>query len=309
MREHVAGGHVEEFIPETRQSTLRRAGLTLLFLLSVSAHAEGESGVRAYLLSVNRLYQDLEYERAMAQIARARSLGPTVAEDVTLSLYEGIILADMNRWEESAGAFKEALFIQPEAKLPVKVSPKVEQSFEKVRQAVKQELAVHKQAPAPPPSPPSSPRLEPPAQAAASPQRAAPPGSAQAPTGEQISPTPDVSSVQAQRAPSGRLQPKVLAPAIGGGVLMVLGGTSWAFSRRELARLKGNDSSLDTREEVRSSASRGRTYQAAGLGMLGAGLAGLGIAAGLHFLGSPSKEMALGVSTNGTSAFVHGRWP
>jgi hypothetical protein len=280
------------------------------------AQAEVESGVRAYLLSVNRLYQDLEYERALAQITRARSLTPTVVEDVALSLYEGIILADMNRWEESAGAFKEALFIQPAAKLPVKVSPKVERHFEKVRQAVKQELTAHTPpAASSPPKQPSPQSESKPDPTVAAPTRLIPdaPSSKQPLKNEDLSPTPptisELPSEQVQVARRGLLNPQVLAPAIGGGVLMAVGGTSWALSRRELSRLRTNDPDLRTREEVRSSASRGRTYQSVGVGMLGAGLVGLGVAAGLHFFGTPSTEAALGVSTNGTSAFVHGRWP
>jgi len=284
-------------------------GLVLLGLLLLwpgGAGAEGESDVGAYLLSVNRLYEDLEYERALAQLQRARSLARTVEEHVTLSLYEGIILADMNRWEESAAAFKEALFPQPEARLPVKVSPKVVQHFEAVRQKVRQELAAHAaKAPKQEPRPVAPPTVEPRPPAAA--QR---PGTALQPQPSAM-PAPAVSeaapTVTAPAPSRGLLRPQVLIPAVSGGVLLIAGGTSYALSRRELSRLRGNDASLATQQDARRSASRGRTYQTLGVGLLGAGAVGLGLSTVLHLTGG-SSEVALSMSTDGTSAFVQGRW-
>lgn len=261
-------------------------GVGLLLLWPGVAGAEGSSDVSGYLLSVNRLYEDLEYERALAQLERARSLSRTVEENVTLSLYEGVILADMSRWEESAAAFKEALFLRPEAKLPLKVSPKVAQHFEAVREKVRRELAAHA-AKAPKPEPESA--------------VAKAPGPAPAvPLAEP--------AVGAEASSRGRPRPQVLIPGIASGVLLIAGGTSYALSRRELSSLRRNDESLATREDAHRSASRGRTYQTLGVGLLGAGVVGLGITTALHFTGSQG-EVKLAVSTDGTSAFVQGRWP
>lgn len=256
--------------------------LILALLLPGPVLAQGGSSMQKALRTVNRLYEELEYERALAQIASARTLATTTDEDVTLSLYQGVILGDMSRWEESAAAFKTALFLRPEAKLPVKVSPKVEQHFEKVRQQVQQELAANAKPPV----------------ATVEPKPAAPPLAPSAPP----EPSPEVSGRSFTR-------PQVLIPAIGGAVLLVAGGTSYALSRGELSRLNGDDPKLTTREEVRSAASKGRTLQAVGVGLLGAGVVGLGFAAGWHVFGPPSNEMALRVGTDGTSAFVQGRWP
>jgi tetratricopeptide (TPR) repeat protein len=106
--------------------------------------------MQAFLLSIKRLYEDLEYEQALEQISRARSFVKVVEEDVTLSLYQAIILADMNRWEESTAVFKRALFLRPESTLPVKVSPKVAQHFATVSKQVRAELAAR--PPGPPPT-------------------------------------------------------------------------------------------------------------------------------------------------------------
>jgi hypothetical protein len=104
-------------------------------------------------------------------------------------------------------------------------------------------------------------------------------------------------------------RPQFLIPAIAGGVLLVAGGTTWAMSRQELSRLNNDDPAIATREDARQVASRGSTLQSVGVGLLGAGVVGLGIATGWYALGSSSNEMTLNVGTDGTSAFVHGRWP
>lgn len=97
--------------------------------------------VDRYVTAAARLYEDLEYERALEQLQRARKLSRGVDDDVTISLYEGIILADLGRQEQSTAAFKEGLYLKPDAKLPIRVSPKVSRAFEDLRAEVKKELA------------------------------------------------------------------------------------------------------------------------------------------------------------------------
>jgi len=277
--------------------------LGLLLLWPGGAGAQGDSDMSGYLLSVNRLYEDLEYERALAQLERGRSLARTAEENVTLSLYEGVILADMSRWAESEAAFKEALFVRPEAKLPVKVSPKVARHFEAVREKVRRELAAHA-AKAPKQEPRSS---DAPGPQATTPQPARESTAAKAPV--PAGAVPAAEPPVAAEAPSrGMLRPQVLIPAIGSGVLLIAGGASYALSRQELSRLRRNDESLATQEEAHRSASRGRAYQTLGVGLLGAGVVGLGITTALHFTAG-QDEVKLSVSTDGTSAFVQGRWP
>lgn len=103
------------------------------------AHGQGE--FTRYLTAADRLYEGLEYEQALAQIHRAKQWARGVEQDVAVALREGIILADMNKREESVAAFKVGLLLNPEAKLPFKVSPKVARAFEEVRERVRQELA------------------------------------------------------------------------------------------------------------------------------------------------------------------------
>ena len=121
-------------LPASRGALSCKALLVpLLLCVSLPGQAQGPSRVKDYLISINRLYEDLEYEQALEQIGRARRFSSTAQEDVTLSLYEGIILADMSRREAAVAAFRRALSLDPTAVLPVKVSPKVVQLFEELR--------------------------------------------------------------------------------------------------------------------------------------------------------------------------------
>ncbi len=272
--------------------------LSCLMLLPHEVHAQARGKVQTYVLSARRLYEDLEYERALEQISRAKRFSRGDADDVLLSLYEGLILADLGRKDESTASFKAALFLRPDAKLPVKVSPKVEQQFEAVRQQVKRELAkqdaqepVAKAEPLEPTRPSASVK---------------PPSVVPTPQGPQTTVAPPV-----EEASSGALRSRAWLPATLGGVLLVGGGVSYALAKGEQSKLRDDDVRLATPQDVERTVSRGRTYQTVGLSLAGAGILGLGVSAGMYLLGGPSTqdEVGLGLSTDGTSAFVYGRWP
>jgi hypothetical protein len=84
-------------------------------------------------------YEELDYERALEHLQNARRLARTPEQEVTVSLHEGIVLGDMGQQEQSRAAFKKALFLSPEAKLPLKVSPKLADDFELARAEVRAE--------------------------------------------------------------------------------------------------------------------------------------------------------------------------
>ena len=58
-----------------------------------------------------------------------------------VSLAEGVVLADSNRNDEAISAFKAGLLLSPDAKLPIKVAPRVAAEVEALRVKVKKELA------------------------------------------------------------------------------------------------------------------------------------------------------------------------
>jgi tetratricopeptide (TPR) repeat protein len=178
---------------------------------SPSANA-GEEFKRRLTAGI-RLYESLEYERALQQVQRAKEVARTSDQDVTASLYEGLILADMGQGEQSLAAFKTALLLNPEAKLPVKASPKVSKDFEDLRLRVREELTRNerKQAEAQATAQPPPPTPE---------QPASPAPAEQPPRLEEAPPT---RSVHLRPELFGFLDPIGKAVGAGGGLTLGLG--------------------------------------------------------------------------------------
>ncbi|WP_309890883.1 hypothetical protein [Archangium sp.] len=95
-----------------------------------------------------RLYEGLEYEQALAQLARARALAQGIEQEVAVTLYQGIVQAELGQRVQSLSSFRTGLYLQPDAKLPAQVSPKVARDFEEVRQDVLRDLGLAPQEPA-----------------------------------------------------------------------------------------------------------------------------------------------------------------
>lgn len=113
----------------------------LVVLLSGVAFGQDQQAVQKYLFAASRLYQTLEYERAIEQLKRARAASAGVADDAAIARYEGVVLFDMGKRDDALAAFREALYLEPDAALPLKVSPKISEAFEAARVKVKRELA------------------------------------------------------------------------------------------------------------------------------------------------------------------------
>lgn len=259
-------------------------GAALCWLLLVIVPWKGLAApgpaVQPYLVSVSRLHEALAFERALEQLVTARRLSSGVEDDVALSLWEGIIMAELDWKDEAAAAFKAALFLQPDAQLPVRVPPGISEQFESLREDVKQSLARSGDATA---------------QVADTPH-----GKPEQPSATQVPP-----AARTARTPRFR----ALLPAIIGGTLTAAGGVSWALSRGELSKLRNADPALANLQSVDRSVSRGRALQTAGVGLMSAGVLGLGLAAGMYFLGAPTERGSVSLGTDGKSAFVSGSWP
>jgi hypothetical protein len=111
-----------------------------VFLFATSALASEEDFQR-FLNAAVRLYESLEYERALEQVRNAKKQAVTPDQQASAALYEGIMLSDLNKPDEARAAFKEALLLKPDATIPIKVSPKVSKDFEDTRLAAQKELA------------------------------------------------------------------------------------------------------------------------------------------------------------------------
>ena len=123
----------------SRLSLLCALALNLGF--GAAAWAQSSETAQRYIVAASRLYANLEYERALEQVKRARQASGGVDDDVTSALWEGAILFDLGRADDARAAFREGLYLKPDATLPVKVAPKIAAAFEQMRTDVKKELA------------------------------------------------------------------------------------------------------------------------------------------------------------------------
>ncbi|OJT18872.1 hypothetical protein BO221_39870 [Archangium sp. Cb G35] len=115
--------------------------MLLALALPFTASAENGGEIRNYIISINHLVENLDYELALSRIQLARQLPRSTDDEVTLSLYEGIILYELHKQGPATSVFRSALLLRPEAKLPVQVSPKVDTLFESIRKEVKRKVA------------------------------------------------------------------------------------------------------------------------------------------------------------------------
>lgn len=115
------------------------AAIAAVLALSTPAHAQSAE-VKKYLNAAVTLYENLEYEKALKQIQRAKTRSTGASDDARIALYEGIVYADMGKEEQALNTFKTGLSMEPEAKLPLEVSPKVEKVFAKARENVQKLL-------------------------------------------------------------------------------------------------------------------------------------------------------------------------
>ncbi|EPX58143.1 hypothetical protein D187_004180 [Cystobacter fuscus DSM 2262] len=249
--------------------------LLLIWVLPIPTLA-ARGSIRNHLLLIQQLLVSTDYERALDEVQVARQEPHGTDEDVTLSLYEGILLYELRRKDEAKAAFRGAFLLDPQAPLPVPVSPKIQADVDTFRQQAEAELKAM-------PHPPTQP--------------------------EDVSP-PKNPSVASTPSPPSRLRRYALIPALAGGAVAVAGGISWGIARGEYNRLRHDDPRIVNTAQVEQIGSRGRAWQTVGFSLLGVGAASLVTAAGMYLLGAPDPSApTIGVSTNGTSAVLYGRWP
>ncbi|MBL8914822.1 MAG: hypothetical protein JNM17_29220 [Archangium sp.] len=119
---------------------MRSLLVVLALTVPLSARATDEDFQRFYNAAL-RLHESLEYEQALEQLALARKQAETGDQMSLVNLAQGVVLADLNKNDEAAAAFKAGLLLSPDAKLPLKVSPRVAGDVEVIRAKVKKELA------------------------------------------------------------------------------------------------------------------------------------------------------------------------
>ncbi len=117
-----------------------RTLLVLALCLSLPAAAQNAE-VKKFVNSAISLYENLEYEKALKQLAKARVKATTPDDEVKVTLLEAVVLADMGREDKALTAFKAGFGIDLDAKLPVDVGPKVQAVADKARASVRKLMA------------------------------------------------------------------------------------------------------------------------------------------------------------------------
>ncbi len=115
---------------------MRFGSYTLLLLTAValcSPAAFGADGARARLQSAIQLYDDLEYEKALAELKKAEGLAASDDETAEVKLLQGIVLAELGRNEAAAASLKQAFALRPALTVPFEVSPKIQRLIERTR--------------------------------------------------------------------------------------------------------------------------------------------------------------------------------
>lgn len=115
---------------------MRKTLLPVLAALLLPALAAAQSQNR-YLAAAMKLYGDLEYEAALTNLEKAQKQpGNSMAEDVQISLYKGLIEFELGQSAAAESDFKAALALDETLALPASCSPKVATLFEKARRDI-----------------------------------------------------------------------------------------------------------------------------------------------------------------------------
>ena len=223
--------------------------LLLVAALNAAQTRPTSADVERYLTAARNLHDGLEYERSLEQLERAKRISRGLVDDVAIALYQGVVFAELGRGEEERLAFETALSLDPDAPLPVRVSPKVSEAFEKIRAAVKKKGPQGSVTSAPHPATPGS-------------------AAVAAPTARS----------QAAGPGSG---PAVWVPAVAGGVLMGAGAVSLGLAYATDGRIRAGDPSLQTEAQLGQALNTERTLGVAAVAFAVAGGAALAVAGGL----------------------------
>jgi tetratricopeptide (TPR) repeat protein len=116
------------------------ASLIVVLMTPIVAGAQNPE-VKKYMNGAITLYENLEYEKALKQLQKARTKAAGPDDEMIISLLEGVVLGDMGKDEAALKRFKEGFSVDLKAKLPVEVSPKIAALAEKARASVEKLLA------------------------------------------------------------------------------------------------------------------------------------------------------------------------
>lgn len=102
-----------------------------------AAEAAKPSAPSAHLAAAQRLYQKLDLDAALAELAQAEAAAKDNEEEtVQVLVYRGLIFSDTGKTAEAADQFKRALAIRPWAEVPPETSPRIAKIFSDARKSI-----------------------------------------------------------------------------------------------------------------------------------------------------------------------------
>jgi tetratricopeptide (TPR) repeat protein len=272
-----------------------------------------------YVRAANLLYRKLDYERALEQLAKAKDAAKGIEEDALVAVWQGVIYVELNRLEDARSAFSAAFALQPEAKLPLKVSPKVAQEFETTRAQVKNQLAKLEPSAAPavkPTAEPVAPVTAGPKEVAATPAPSSAP-IAPAPRVVEVTPAPTLTPVVepevSQPLPTRKVGMRQLAwaPLALGAAGVVTGVVCALLSNGQRALLEDRTGPRLTWEDTQAIAGRGQALQVTAIIGFGVGAAGLATGLIAYAFGGPSDDgasLGFAATADGAAVTFGARW-
>jgi hypothetical protein len=231
----------------------------ILILMSAGATdtAPEPSEVRRYIQAAAVLFASLDNQGALEKLAQAKAVPHAVEDDVLISLYEGLITSDEGHTADSEAAFRAAFALDPNAPLPIRVSPKLEAWIERVRQEVKRRLVHAQLVPAAPQQP--------------KPVEAAPPAAVELP-------------------PPAEAPRRAWIPAAAVGAALLAGAVVCAVLEMSIERrLNAGDTTITTLAQLDDVYSQGRAFTVAGI-TLGAAAAAAAVVAAVLFAWNPGAS-------------------
>jgi hypothetical protein len=87
------------------------------------------------------LYNEAEWDASLRELTKAERYAGDDAQRQAALLYQGVVLANIPDLEAAKAAWERALTVDDRARLPLKVSPRVQAQFDEVQKAVQQRKA------------------------------------------------------------------------------------------------------------------------------------------------------------------------
>jgi hypothetical protein len=84
------------------------------------------------------LYNEAEWDASLRELTKAERYAADDAQRVQVWLYEGVVLANIPDLDGARVAWDKALAVDPDAKLPLKVSPRVQAKFDEAQKVAQQ---------------------------------------------------------------------------------------------------------------------------------------------------------------------------